>query len=130
MPSGPPRQLQVATWLAGAQAVALLAAGVYLLIATVAGSPDQPDAAVTLGVLAVAVGALLGWLARNLYRLRLWARTPVVFLQILFLPAAYTLFDSGWAAFGIAYLVLSLAVLVLLFTTPARTALEGPTSPR
>jgi hypothetical protein len=116
--------------LVGVQALVLVAAAAYLLIGTVAGSPDQPDAAVTLGVLAAAVGVLLGWLARSLYGLRLWARTPVVFLEILFLPVAWTLVNSGQPVAGLAYFALSLAVLVLLFTPPARQALESATSPR
>lgn len=125
-----PRQLAVATALVGVQAGVLVVAAVWLAADTVFGSPDDPGAAITLAVLAAAAGLLLGWLARGLTALRLWARTPVVFLEILFLPVGWTLFDSGWVVAAAAYLGLALAVLVLLFTPPAREALEGPTSPR
>ena len=126
----PPRELRIAILLVAVQAVALLVAAIWLAIDSVAGHPDQPDAAVTLAVLGAAVGALLLWLDRGLLRLRLWARTPVVFLEVLFLPVAYTLVRSDLPVPGVAYLLLSLVVLVLLFTPPARAALEEPTSPR
>jgi hypothetical protein len=126
-----PRELAVAVGVVGVQAAALLVAAVFLAADTVFGSPDTPGAAVTQAVLAAAVGALLGWLDRGLYGCRLWARTPVVFLEILSLPVAWTFVRSGQPVAGVAYFALSLAVLVLLFTPPARAALEGPaTSPR
>jgi hypothetical protein len=125
-----PGQLRVALALVGVQAVELVVTALVLAIDAVVGHPDQPGAAVTLAVLALAVGALLLWLARALTRQRLWARTPVVFLEVLFLPVAYTLVNSGYPIPGVAYLLVSLAVLVLLFTPPARAALERPTSPR
>jgi uncharacterized membrane protein YhaH (DUF805 family) len=125
-----PRELVIAVVVVTVQAAALLVTGLAVAADTAAGSPDDPGAAVTLAVLAVAVGALLFWLARGLLTRRLWARTPVVFLEVLFLPVAYTLVRSGYAVPGVAYLVLTLGVLVLLFTPAARDALEGPTSPR
>jgi hypothetical protein len=120
-----PTPLAIAIGLVRVQAVGLVVTAAALAIDTVAGSPDQPGAAVTLAVLAAAVGVLLLWLARALAGQRLWARTPVVFLEVLFLPVAYTLLRSGYAIPGVGYLVVSLAVLVLLFTPPARAALEG-----
>jgi hypothetical protein len=68
---------------------------------------------------------LLGLCARGLLRLRPAARTPVVVLQVLALPVGYSMaFQAGVVAYGGPILVAAVVVLYLLFTPPARAALD------
>jgi hypothetical protein len=71
------------------------------------------------GALALAFGA------RALLRLRPAARSPIVVLQLLALPVSYSLwFQAGRVGYGAPIMIAALAVLFLLFTPPARAALD------
>lgn len=107
------------------EALALLGIAVFYVGATVFGTPNSIARALWGAALAF-VGALaLAGCARGLYTLRPSARTPVVVLQLLALPVSYTLaFQAGRAEYGGPILVAALAVLYLLFTPPARAALD------
>jgi hypothetical protein len=125
-PSSPaPAPLRAAAVIVGVEAVALVAAALVLVIRTIADPPGD-----VLRPLFVAVGALLGaallaYAARGLLRLRASARSPVVVLQILALPVGWTAaFDAHRPLVGAPILVAALAVLYLLFSPPARTALN------
>jgi hypothetical protein len=62
---------------------------------------------------------------RALLRLRPAARTPVVVIEALALPVAYSLaFQAGRVGYGGPILVGALAVLYLLFTPPVRVLLD------
>ncbi len=53
------------------------------------------------------------------------ARSPIVVLQLLALPVAYSLwFQAGVAVYGAPIMLAALATLFLLFTPPAREALD------
>src|SRR5206468_1053537 len=71
------------------------------------------------------LGLVRGLCARGLLRLRSAARTPVIVLQVLAIPVAYDIaFPAGRPAIGGPILAAVLAVLYLLFTPPAREALD------
>jgi hypothetical protein len=125
-PSGPdaPRTVRQAALLTGLEGVVLLGLAVNLVAQTVAGSVAQAANALVLAALAAGVGLLLGVLARGLVRLRAWARSPVVVLQVVSVPVGVTLLQAGRAVFGVPVLVLAAAVLSLLFTPAARLALD------
>ena len=109
------------------EALALTGATVFLLADTAFGTPSDLARALVTAVLAAAGAALLVLAARGLWHLRPAARTPVVVLQILALPVAYSLaFQAHRVAYGGPILVAALAVLYLLFTPPARAALDRP----
>jgi hypothetical protein len=75
--------------------------------------------------LAFAGATVLGLCARGLLRLRAAARTPVVVLQVLALPVGYSMaFQAGVLVYGGPILIAALVVLYLLFTPPARAALD------
>lgn len=117
----PVRQAALITTLEGAL---LLGVAVYLVIQILAGSVAQIANALVVAALAAGAGLLLGFLARGLVRLRAWARSPVVVLQVVFLPVGVGLLRANRPIFGIPVLVLAAAVLYLLFTPPARLALD------
>jgi hypothetical protein len=57
--------------------------------------------------------------------LRPAARSPIVVLQLLALPVAYSLaFQADRIAYGAPIMLAALAVIFLLFTPPAREVLD------
>jgi hypothetical protein len=107
------------------EALALTGVAAFLVYDTAAGSPHSVAGAL-LGAALALVGTLVLVLgAKALARLRPAARTPVVVLQLLALPVSYSLaFQAGFVAVGGPVLVAALAVIYLLFTPPARAALD------
>ncbi len=107
------------------EALALLAGAAVLVAKTIVGHPDSLGRAVSDIGFAL-IGALLLLLAaRGLARLRPAARTPVIVLQLLALPVSYSLaFQAGRVEYGGPILLAALTVLYLLFTPPAREALD------
>jgi crotonobetainyl-CoA:carnitine CoA-transferase CaiB-like acyl-CoA transferase len=126
--AGPPEvpgAVRTAAGLVALEALALLAAAAILLAKTATGHPSSLARALLDAAFALCGAALLVLAARGLVRLRPAARTPVVVLQILALPVAYTLaFQAHRVEYGGPILVAALATLYLLFTPPARAALD------
>jgi len=109
----------------GLEVVALIGLAALLVDKTVTGTPhNKLGAALGAGMVVCGAGAL-ALAARGLQHLRPAARTPVVVLQLLALPVSYSLaFQAGLVGYGGPILVAALAVLYLLFTPPARAALD------
>jgi hypothetical protein len=111
------------------QALGLVAAAAFLLIESVTGDPDSLGRALLGAVLAVSGALVLYLCGRALLRVRPAARTPIIVLELLALPVGYSLaFQAGRIAYGGPILLAALAVLYLLFTPPAREALNRPDS--
>jgi hypothetical protein len=122
-----PTAVRAACVLIGLQAVGLLAGGLVLLAESVFGHPSDRPGAVLAAVFAFAGAGALAVGAAGVLRLRPAARTPVVVLEILAVPIGYQLaFDSDRPEWGGPILISALAVLYLLFTPPARAALDRP----
>jgi hypothetical protein len=120
-----PAQVRVAAAIVGFEALALVGAAALLVVKTLVGHPDSVGRALLLAALAVLGAAVLGLSARGLMHLNIASRTPVVLLQLLALPVSYSLaFQAGLVGYGGPILVAALAVLYLLFTPPARAALD------
>ncbi|SHF75516.1 hypothetical protein SAMN05443575_0819 [Jatrophihabitans endophyticus] len=124
-PDPVPSPIRVACAILGLEALGLVAAGTFLVYGTIFGHPG--------GVLRSLLGALMAYGgaaalllgARSLQLLRPAARTPMVVIQLLALPVAYSLaFQASRVLWGGPILVAALAVLYLLFTPPAREALD------
>ena len=123
--SAVPAQLRVAALLTGLQSLALLSAAAILVAKTLDGHPDSVGRALLGAALALVGAAALALGARGLLLLRPAARTPIVVLQALALPVGYSLaFQAGLVGYGGPILVAALVVLYLLFTPPARAALD------
>jgi hypothetical protein len=96
-----------------------------LVVKTVTGQPKDVWRALLGAALAVAGAVALAAGARALLRLRPAARSPIVVLQLLALPVSYSLwFQAGLVGYGAPIMLVALAVLFLLFTPPARAALD------
>ena len=119
------KQLQVAAIIIVVQAAALVVAALILVIKTLTGHPDSVGRAL-LGAAMSLLGALvLAACAHGIYHHRPVARTPVVVLELLALPVGYSLgFQAGRMAYGGPIVFSALAVLYLVFTPPARAALD------
>jgi hypothetical protein len=123
--SGTPAQVRVAAALIWVESLALVGAAGVLVTKTLDGHPDSVGRALLGAALALSAAAALVLGARGLIRLRPAARTPVVVLQLLALPVGYSLaFQAGRVGYGGPILVAALTVLYLLFTPPARAALD------
>jgi hypothetical protein len=121
----PPGPIRVAVVLIVLEALALVAAAVVLVVKTITGDPNDIWRALLGAAFAVAGAAALAFGARALQRLRPAARSPIVVLQLLALPVSYSLwFQAGRVGYGAPIMIAALAVLFLLFTPPARAALD------
>jgi len=122
---GVPGQVRVAAVIIGLEALALLAAAGVLVAKTAGEHADSVGRALFGAALAVFGAIVLALCARGLLHCRPAARTPVVLLQLLALPVGYSLgFQAGRIGYGGPMIVAALAVLYLLFTPPARAALD------
>ncbi|HEY3736776.1 MAG TPA: hypothetical protein VGL26_04970 [Jatrophihabitans sp.] len=120
-----PVQLRIAAMIVALEALALLAATGVLVVKTATQSTGSIASALLLAALAVLGALVLGFGARGLLALRQGARTPIVVIQVLALPVAYSLgFQAGRMEYGGPILVAALATLYLLFTPPARAVLD------
>jgi hypothetical protein len=78
-----------AAWVVGAEGAAGVLAGIGFVVAALAGSPQDRETAVILGVLLVLFGAGLLALARSLRRGSYWPRTPSYLAQFFGLVVAW-----------------------------------------
>ena len=106
------------------EAAALLVAAVALFLLTALHTSTRLWAAFTVAGFALLGAFVLVVCSRGLRRGRASARIPVVLLQLLALPVGYSLgFQAGDYFYGVPMLVVAIAVLGLLFTPSANTAL-------
>jgi hypothetical protein len=120
-----PQSVRAASLILFLEALALVGIAVFYLYDTAAGTPHSVAGALLGAALALLGAAVLVLGARGLLRLRPAARTPIVVLQLLALPVSYSLaFQAGLPAIGGPILIAALAVIYLLFTPPARAALD------
>jgi hypothetical protein len=125
-PAGPiATQLLVGAGIVLVQAVALLGAALVLIVKTLTGHPDSVGRALLGAAMALLGAVVLVACARGLQRHRPASRTPIVVIELLALPVGYSLgFQAGLIGYGGPMLVSALAVLYLVFTPPARAALD------
>ena len=102
---------------------ALAVFGVFELVDAVAGHPAERGAAVTLGVIYIAMGLGIVWVARGLLACRAWARTPSFLTHALIAGIAYWMFQGGYDVAGALSIVYGVAGIVLLFTPGAHRVL-------
>ncbi len=125
-PGHRPASVRAAGWLLAIEAAGLVALGIVVVVKVATGTPRSPVLAVVAAGLAAATGALLLLLGRALGRLRGWAYTPTVVLQLLALPVGYSLAaQAGLWAYGGPVLLLAIGELVALLTPASRRVL-GP----
>ncbi|MFI0814482.1 hypothetical protein ACH4TX_07875 [Streptomyces sp. NPDC021098] len=129
-PEGPrPARLTVAAALAAVEGLVLVGFGVYVLIMGLAGNPESPEQAETLGITVLALALLPLLAARGLWLRRRWSRGPAMITQLMALPVAWTLVQNGGALIiaGVLTAIAAVAVLGLLINPTATEALGiGP----
>ena len=107
------------------EALALVGAAGVVLSKTSTGHPHDVFGAILLAALCLGGTLLLALAARGIGQLRPASRTPIVVIKILALPVSYSLtFQAHRVGYGAPILLAALAVLYLLFTPPARAALD------
>jgi hypothetical protein len=123
--TAPPTVVRVAVAVLAAEALGLVVAAGVLVVKTVGGHPGNIGRALFAAAMALAGALALAVGARGLWHLRPAARTPMIVLQLLAIPVGYSLsFQAGRVGYGGPILVAAVAVIYLLFTPPAREALE------
>lgn len=126
-PARAPGQVRAAVAVIIMESLALLAVAVVLVVKTTTGHPHSVAGALWGALLALAGAVVLALAARGLANLRPASRTPVIVLQLLAVPVSYSLaFQAHRVGYGGPILVAALMVLYLLFTPPARAALDRP----
>lgn len=122
---GLPRALLAACAIIALQVLALVAAAITVVVKAATQTSSSLAGALLLAAIVLIGAAVLVMSARGLLRLRPAARTPVVVLELLSLPVAYSLaFQANRVGYGGPILVAALAVLYLLFTPPVRAVLD------
>jgi hypothetical protein len=107
-----PRRLRFAVVAAlGVETLLTLAAAIYLTDGLLTDDATEFDAAVWMTILVWALAVSLAILARGVLGRRAWARGPVITLQLLALPVAWTMLTSEKWYLGALLLVAALAGL-------------------
>ncbi|MER7834000.1 MULTISPECIES: hypothetical protein [unclassified Streptomyces] len=124
-PTSRPTRVTAAAAVAGLEALALFAGGLYVLVNTLTGTPDGFTQALTGGATLIALGLIPMIAARGLLLCRSWSRGPAIITQLMALPVAYTLLTGVGAAVpaGVALAVAAVTSLVLLLHPATTTAL-------
>ncbi|GAB2486616.1 hypothetical protein [Jatrophihabitans fulvus] len=120
-----PTPIRAACGVLVLEALALFAAAAFYVYGTAFGHPNGVARSLVAALMAagVGVGILMG--ASGLLKLSPAARSPMVVVQLLALPVAYSLaFQAGRVLWGGPILIAAVAVIYLLFTPPARQALD------
>ncbi|WP_149184344.1 hypothetical protein [Streptomyces sp. TRM49041] len=115
-PLSRPTRVTAAAAVAGLEALALFAGGLYVLVSTLTGTPDGVTQALMGAATLIALGLIPLLAARGLLRLRSWSRGPAAITHIMALPVAWTLLNAEAAAIpvGIALAAAAVTGLVLL----------------
>ncbi|WP_459185587.1 hypothetical protein [Streptomyces sp.] len=118
-------RLTAAAAVAAAEGAALAAWGVVMLVLGLVGDPDSPQQAEAGGLTVLALAAMPLAAAYGLWHARRWSRGPALIIQLVALPVAWTMSQSGgpMIAAGAALGAAAVAELVLLVHPAATDAL-------
>jgi hypothetical protein len=122
---GRPARLTAAAVVAALEGAALAAWGIGMLVLGLIGNPDSPLQAEAGGLTILALAAMPLAAAYGLWRARRWSRGPVLIIQLVALPVAWTMAQSGGGliAAGAAVGAAAVTELVLLVHPAATEAL-------
>ncbi|MFG2621004.1 hypothetical protein ACGFXC_25650 [Streptomyces sp. NPDC048507] len=126
-PAAPlPGRLTAAAVLTAVEGLALAGLGVYMLFVGIAGRPDSPQQAETGGITLLGLAVLPLVAARGLRRGRRWSRGPALITQLMALPVAWTLWNTGGAVrFAAVALALAAVAVAALLVNPTATEALG-----
>ena len=103
------------------EGIALLASGLWLGVRSLSDDVSNRAGGETGAIVAILVGVGILFLARAMLARKRWARSPVIVLQILFLPVGWGLLQSGRTGYGVPMIVIPLATLIVLGVARALT---------
>ncbi len=99
-------------------------AGTYSLYTAIVGRATDPvSSALPLTVIGVGVGVLLLFVARGLWQLRDWARTPVVVTQLFMAVVAYYMFTGEQYVIAAVMIAVAVAAAAAVLSPPTTAAL-------
>jgi hypothetical protein len=116
-----PFTVLAAAAIQGIQGVVLAGVGVTFLVTTLLGRAADTWAALGISGFAVVVGVVVCLVAWGLFRLRNWARTPVVLTQIFVFAYAWHEMSEPPVTLGLLLGIVGAGTLVLALA-PATTA--------
>lgn len=120
-----PVTLTAAAAVEALEGLAMLAAGFYIGVETVAGSPNDRVSAIVLAIMAIGAGVAIVAVGRGLWQRRRWGRAPALLTQIFAVILAVSLIQGGRHVAGGVLAVLAVAGVVGLFSPPSMRALDG-----
>jgi uncharacterized membrane protein (DUF2068 family) len=120
-----PRRLTAAASLAALQGVVLALGGVYMMAMPLFGRPASVREAEMGGFTVLGMAALPLIAAYGLWHARRWSRGPVLIIELIALPVAWTMAQNGGAMLVAAVVlgIVAVAELVLLVHPAATEAL-------
>lgn len=121
--------LVVALLVAGAvEALLLWAYTVWGIFALITGDTQTPLVAVALLACTGGAALLVTLAVRALGDAKVWARGPLITMQLLAILVGVSLMQGGLAGAGIAVIIWCVLVLVLLFSSEVTrfTGMRGP----
>ncbi|GHC75717.1 hypothetical protein GCM10007079_11310 [Nocardiopsis terrae] len=122
--SSRPITLVVAAALEALVGLAAAVGGLYSLYTAITGRAGDPvTSAIPLTLIGVGVGALLVFVARGLWQLRDWARTPVVVTQLFMAVVAYYMFTGEQYLFGAVMLGTAVVAAAAVLAPPTTAVL-------
>jgi hypothetical protein len=111
---------RVAGALVAAQGVVVLAAAVFYLVEAVTSQASSVRNVAMAVLLFLLMGGGLLLVARDLVPRRRWARAPAITWEVICLPVAYGLFQSGrWYAGLPVALVAAVVLVAVLVSAPS-----------
>jgi hypothetical protein len=124
---GRPITLSAAAAVEALEGLAVVGAGAYLALATIAGQSRDVPSAVALAVVTIITGVLMIMVGRGLLGRRRWSRSPAVVTQLFLLVIAVPMARDGQYALGVPLVAAAVAGLGLLLAPPtARALLDEP----
>ena len=103
--------------------LAAAAGGLYSIYATITGQVSAVTSAIPLAVFGLGVGALLIFVARGLWQLKDWARTPVFVTQLFLAVISYYMFTGDQYLFGAVLLGVALIAGAAVLSPPTTAVL-------
>lgn len=108
------RPLRAGVALLAVEGLALLASGLWLGVRSLGDDVSDRAGGETGAIVAILVGVGVLFLARAVMARRRWPRSPVIVLQVLFLPVGVGLLQSGRPGYGVPVILIPLATLIVL----------------
>ncbi|MDF5756489.1 hypothetical protein [Spongiactinospora sp. TRM90649] len=120
-----PLSLVVAAVILAVEGLVAFVLGCVVGVLTVTSRPSDLVTSIVVAAFGLLVGAGLIWVGWGLFTAQRWGRSPAVLTQIIAVPVAITLIESGQPAMGVPLIVAAAVAAVGLLAPPTTRALYG-----